>query len=206
MIVTETSDGIGRICITRPEKANSLTAEMLSNLASSVQHMAMQDGLRALILTGAGNVFSAGADLDAARAGLATSGDWERLSRAIAEMPCLTIAALNGTVAGGAMGMVLACDIRICVPQARFFYPVMRLGYLPQPSDPPRLAALVGASRARMILLAGQKIPAEEALSWGLVDRIVPPDALLAEAHALCADVLAATPDHAAAIRRMLQP
>ena len=68
---------------------------------------------------------------------------WERLSGAIASLPCLTIAALNGTLAGGAMGMVLACDLRIAVPGAKFFYPVMKLGFLPQPSDPKRLAALV---------------------------------------------------------------
>lgn len=63
--------------------------------------------------------------------------------------------------------MVLACDLRLAVPGARLFYPVMRLGYLPQPSDPVRLAALVGPARARMILMAGQKIGAEEALAWG---------------------------------------
>ena len=80
---------------------------------------------QALILTGEGKVFSAGADLDEARASLAVSDIWERLSGAIASLPCLTIAALNGTLAGGAMGMALACDIRIAVPTAKFFYPVM---------------------------------------------------------------------------------
>ena len=74
---------------------------------------------------------------------------WERLSGAIAAFPGLTIAALNGTLAGGATGMALACDLRLAVPGARFFYPVMRLGFLPQPSDPARLAALVGPARAR---------------------------------------------------------
>ena len=99
---------------------------------------------RALILTGRGRVFSAGADLGAARAGLATSPLWEELSAAIADLPCMTVAALNGTLAGGAFGMALACDLRIAVPEAKFFYPVMKLGFLPQPSDPGRLAALVG--------------------------------------------------------------
>ena len=79
--------------------------------------------------------------VDEARAGLATDPVWDRLSNHIAGLPCLTIAALNGTLAGGAMGMVLACDLRRAVPSAKFFYPVMKLGYLPQPADPARLDA-----------------------------------------------------------------
>lgn len=204
MIAREFAAGIGRITIARPEKANSLTAEMLQALTEGFEALAAEPGLRAVILTGAGKVFSAGADLKAARAGLALSPEWERLSSRIAAMPCLTIAALNGTVAGGAMGMVLACDLRLAVPDAKFFYPVMRLGFLPQPSDPVRLRALVGPSRARMILMAGQKIPADEALAWGLVDRLVAPEALLAEAEALAGDVLAASAEQVAAIKRML--
>ncbi|WP_017999264.1 enoyl-CoA hydratase/isomerase family protein [Paracoccus sp. N5] len=204
MIAREFAGGIGRITIARPDKANSLTAEMLAALTEAFEALAAEPGLRAVILTGAGKVFSAGADLEAARAGLALSPEWERLSSRIAAMPCLTIAALNGTVAGGAMGMVLACDLRLAVPDAKFFYPVMRLGFLPQPSDPVRLRALIGPSRARMILMAGQKIPADEALAWGLVDRLVAPEALLAEAEALAGDVLAASAEQVAAIKRML--
>ncbi|NBT32911.1 MAG: enoyl-CoA hydratase/isomerase family protein, partial [Rhodobacteraceae bacterium] len=123
--------------IDRPEKANSLTPEMLADLAGIAE--AAVDA-KVLVLTGAGKVFSAGADLDAARAGLATDPIWERLSGAIAALPGLTIAALNGTLAGGAFGMALACDLRLSVASANFFYPVMKLGYLPQPSDPARLA------------------------------------------------------------------
>lgn len=118
-------------------------------------------------------------------------------------MPCLTVAALNGTLAGGAFGMVLACDLRLSVPAASFFYPVMRLGFLPQPSDPRRLTDLVGPARARMILMAGQKIGAEQALDWGLVDRITAPEALLAEARALCADALNAAPELVAGIKSL---
>ncbi|MFI0396415.1 enoyl-CoA hydratase/isomerase family protein [Paracoccus jiaweipingae] len=116
----------------------------------------------------------------------------------------LTIAALNGTLAGGAFGMALACDIRLAVPSARFFYPVMRLGYLPQPADPPRLRALVGPARAAMILMAGQKIDADEALSWGLIDRILPPKTLLDAAYQLAADAQAADPAHVGGIKAMI--
>ncbi len=203
MIRVERIDGLWRAVIAREDKANSLTRAMLADLADAAE-AAGRDGARAFVLTGAGKVFSAGADLDEARAGLATDPVWERLSGAIAALPCLTIAALNGTLAGGAFGMALACDLRVAVPAAKFFYPVMKLGFLPQPSDPRRMAALIGPARAKMILMAGQKIGAEEALAWGLVDRVATPDALDATVTALAADALAATAGHVAAIKRLV--
>src|SRR6056297_2248825 len=154
----------------RPDKANALTEAMLSELADIAEAAALE--AQVFILTGAGKVFSAGADLEAARAGLATSPVWERLSAAIAGLPGLSIAALNGTVAGGAMGMVLACDLRVAVPGAKAFYPVMKLGFLPQPSDPGRLVRLVGPARAKMILMGGVKLDTDTAQDWGLFDRI----------------------------------
>ncbi|MCZ4255872.1 enoyl-CoA hydratase/isomerase family protein [Sulfitobacter sp. G21635-S1] len=200
MILCDRADGIWTVTINRPDKANSLTHAMLSDLA---EVMEAATEARAVILTGTGRVFSAGADLEAARAGLATSDVWERLSGAVASLPGLTIAALNGTLAGGAMGMALACDIRIAVPEARFFYPVMKLGFLPQPSDPLRMAALIGPARTKLILMGGQKITAEEALSFGLIDRIVAPEELLEHARDLSADTVAAKPEIAAGIKRM---
>ena len=202
MIEISRETGLWVLTLNRPEKANSVTKAMLTTLADTVD-AAREAGVLALVLTGAGKVFSAGADLDDARAGLATDPVWERLSTIIAAFPGLTIAALNGTLAGGSMGMALACDLRLAVGGAKFFYPVMKLGFLPQPSDPARLVALVGPARAKMILMAGQKIEAEEALAWGLIDRIVPADALLETARQLAADVLAAKPGHAAAIKAM---
>ncbi len=203
MIEVSRETGLWVLTLNRPDKANSVTRAMLAALADAVDE-ARAAGGAALVLTGVGKVFSAGADLDDARAGLATDPIWERLSSAIAAFPGLTIAALNGTLAGGSMGMVLACDLRIAVPGAKFFYPVMKLGFLPQPSDPPRLLALVGPARAKMILMAGQKIEADEALAWGLIDRIVPGEALMDIARTLAADVLAAKPGHAAAIKALI--
>ncbi|UWQ83310.1 enoyl-CoA hydratase/isomerase family protein [Leisingera caerulea] len=192
--------GLWTITINRPDKANSLTEAMLTELAEIAERA---QEARGLILTGTGKVFSAGADLDEARAGLATSPVWERLSNAMAAVPCLKVAALNGTLAGGANGMALACDIRIAVPSAKVFYPVMKLGYLPQPSDAGRMAALIGPARTKMILAAGQKITAQEAYDYGLVDRIVEPEALMATAHELLAHSLEARPETAAGILRM---
>ncbi|MGL4239238.1 enoyl-CoA hydratase/isomerase family protein [Tabrizicola sp.] len=202
MIRAERTGDCCTIWLARSEKANALTAEMLVRLAETVTNMA-ETGAKVVILTGEGKVFSAGADLEEMKAGLGLSPAWEAASGAIAAFPGLTIAALNGTLAGGAMGVALACDLRIAVPSAQFFYPVMRLGYRPQPSDPGRLAALIGPARARMILLAGQRIGAEEALAWGLIDRIVPPETLMDAAMTLAADALAAEHSHLAALKRM---
>ena len=200
MIELAQEDGIWTVTINRPDKANSLTESMLRELCEIMERAGEA---RAVILTGRGKVFSAGADLEAARAGLAVSDLWERLSGAIAALPGLTIAALNGTLAGGSTGMALACDIRIAVPEAKFFYPVMKLGFLPQPSDPKRMAALIGPSRTKLILMGGQKIAAEDALAFGLVDRLVPVDALMETALMLCKDTVAAPVDVAQQIKAM---
>ena len=198
--VSKEDSGLWVVTINRPEKANSLTEAMLVELAEIAEGA---DDARVIIFTGAGSVFSAGADLDEARAGLATSPVWERLSGAVAKLPCLTIAALNGTLAGGANGLALACDLRIAVLKAKFFYPVMKLGFLPQPSDPGRMAALIGPSRAKLILMGGQKILADEALSFGLIDRIVEPENLMTEARAIAADTLNAKPEIARGIKAL---
>lgn len=200
MIELSKTDAVWTVTINRPDKANSLTAAMLEELAEIMQDA---QSARAVIITGVGRVFSAGADLDEARAGLATSDVWERLSGAIAALPGLSIAALNGTLAGGAMGMALACDMRIAVPGAKFFYPVMKLGFLPQPSDPARMAALIGPARTKLILMGGQKITADEAYAFGLIDRIAEPDALMTQAQDLTIDTCAAAPDIAQKIKAM---
>jgi len=201
MIDVRDEGGLRIVSLNRPEKANSLTSDMLERLCAAVGDAA---GTRVLVLTGEGKVFSAGADLEEARAGLATSPLWERLSGAIAAFPGLSIAALNGTLAGGAMGMALACDMRLAVPGAKFFYPVMKLGFLPQPSDPGRMSALIGPARTKLILMGGQKIMVEEALRFGLIDRIVEPEELMDTARALSEDVLAAKPEIISGIKALI--
>lgn len=204
MIDVTTDDGLRTLTINRPEKANSLTRPMLVELGDAVVAANADDTLRVLVLTGAGAVFSAGADLEAAKAGLAVDTIWERLSGAIANSSLLTIAALNGTAAGGALGMVLACDLRVATPEANLFYPVMKLGFLPQPSDPKRLTALVGPARAKLMLMGGQKIDATDALATGLIDRIDTNPVI--EARLIAKDALAADRDHIRAIKAMITP
>jgi enoyl-CoA hydratase/carnithine racemase len=206
MIECHRDDGLWRITLNRPDKANSLTAEMLSRIADILVEATVDPHIKALILTGTGDkVFSAGADLDEARAGLATSPLWEQVSGGIAALPCLTIAALNGTLAGGAFGMALACDVRLAVPNARFFYPVAKLGFLPQPSDPGRLVALMGPARAKLLLLGGQKFTADEAYAFGLIDRITLPEHLLEQAAQIADDALSGKPEILQRIKEMCE-
>ncbi|MEH6833552.1 MULTISPECIES: enoyl-CoA hydratase/isomerase family protein [Falsihalocynthiibacter] len=198
MIDVSQLEGVWTVTLNRPQKANSLTREMLENLIGIVRQA--RDA-KAVVFTGTGVVFSAGADLDEARAGLAESLLWEQLSGEIAALRGLTICALNGTIAGGAFGMALACDIRISVPEARFFYPVMKHGFLPQPSDPKRMATLIGPSRTKLVFLCGQKLTSEQAFSYGLVDQVVSREHLFTTVESLCADVISAKPEIAFAIK-----
>lgn len=202
MIRHDLTDDILTLTLDRPDKANAVTRDMLAELRDAVR----EASAKAIILTGTGKVFSAGADLDAARAGLATDPVWEELSAAIANHPGLTIAALNGTLAGGSCGMALACDLRVATPHAKFFYPVMKLGFLPQPSDPARMRHLIGPARTKMILMAGQKIDADTALNWGLIDAITPPETLLEKAHSWTEAVCAASMEHISAIKALCKP
>lgn len=201
MIRVDDAGGLRMVTLDRTDKANALSQAMLLRLVQAVRGAT---AARALVLTGAGPVFSAGADM-AELPAIATSPLWEDLSAAVAAFPGLAIAALNGPVAGGALGMALACDLRLAVPGARAFYPVMKMGVLPQPSDPARLSALVGPGRAAMILLGGARVQADEALAWGLYDRLVPPEDLMPAACALAADALAAPAGHAAAVKALLR-
>lgn len=203
MIELQRDGGFWLVTVNRPDKANSLTGAMLRDLRDMARAAAEDAELRAFVLTGAGErVFSAGADLDEAKAGLATDPVWEEVSGAIAALPCLTIAALNGTLAGGAFGMALACDLRIAVTGAKFFYPVAKLGFLPQPSDPGRLVDLMGPARAKLLLMGAQKIDAETAFTFGLIDRVVDGSATDA-AREIAADALAGDPENLRRIKTM---
>ena len=176
------------ITLNRTNKANAINMEMLRELNSILDAAKKEEQLRSLIFTGEGKVFSAGADLDAVKKNneITTTTQWEELSEKIANIPCLTLAALNGTLAGGAFGMVLACDLRIATPEANFFYPVLENNILPQPNDIKRMVDIAGISTAKLILLAGQKISAQKALETNLIDQITEKEAFISTIDSLC--------------------
>lgn len=206
MISLAKDGGCWTVTLDRADKANALSLAMLERLDAIMADAAEDADLRVLVLTGAGErVFSVGADLAEARdaTAITLSPVWQSLSGRIAALSCLTICALNGTLAGGAFGMALACDLRVAVGHAKFFYPVLKNGFLPQPADGQRLRDLIGPARTRLILLAGQKLSAPEALAIGLIDRIVAPEDMQATLAALSADALAAEGHVLAAIKHM---
>lgn len=208
MITLARDAGRWTVTLDRADKANALSLAMLGRLDEVFAEAAADPDLRVLIVTGAGDrVFCAGADLAEAvdATAITTSPLWESVSRRLARLPCLTIAALNGTLAGGGFGLALACDLRLAVPNARFFYPVLKNGFLPQPSDVQRMQALIGPSRTRLILLAAQKLTADEALAIGLIDRIVAPDGMAAAIELLGAAALDGKPEVLTAIKRIGQ-
>ncbi|MEM9850368.1 MAG: enoyl-CoA hydratase/isomerase family protein [Pseudomonadota bacterium] len=205
MIRHSTADGIWRVTIDRPEKANAVDLPSLRALAEAAHAAHRDPDLRAFVLTGAGDrAFCAGADVAEGVDMFAFTRDpaWPAASGAIAALPCLTIAALNGTVAGGGFCPMLACDVRVAVPGAKFFYPVLKRGFLPQPEDVTRLQTLIGPGQARRILMGGAKLSADEALACGLVDALAP-DGLDTAVAPLLADAAAAKPESIAAIKRL---
>lgn len=206
MIDVTNTDGQWRVTLNRPDKANALTPAMLQEIADIAAKAHADPALRTFVITGAGDrVFCAGADVSGGEDMYEFTRDqvWVDASQNIADLPCLTIAGLNGTLAGGGFALALACDMRIATPQAKFFYPVLKRGFLPQPNDVKRMAELVGPARAKLILMAGQKLLADEALSIGLIDRIVDLDAFDETLSAMTVDAAAAKPQSIAAIKRL---
>jgi enoyl-CoA hydratase/carnithine racemase len=209
MITVENTNGHWTVTLNRPDKANALTEAMLGQLRDAARAAHQDPELRVFILTGAGErVFCAGADMSSTddMHSFTRAPVWTEMSNAIAALPCLSIAALNGTVAGGGFAAALACDIRICTPHTKFFYPVLKRGFLPQPADVRRLADLIGTARAKMILMAGQKLTAPEALACGLTDAVLPLADFPEKIAALTTDAMAATPARIAAINRLFTP
>ena len=208
MIDVTHAAGLWQVTLNRPDKANALNLQMLCELRDAAHRAHGDPELRAFVLTGAGDrVFCAGADLASTEDmfSYTRAPEWIEMSSAIHTLPCLTIAALNGTVAGGGFAPVLACDMRICTPQTRFFYPVLKRGFLPQPADVVRLAELIGPARAKLILMAGQKLSADEALACGLTDRIVALQDFKEAIATLTSDAMAAKPQQVAAINHLFK-
>lgn len=204
LIRTQRAGDLWRVTLDRAERANALTRAMLQQLLETFRHAAEDKDVRALTLTGQGErVFCAVADLSE----LSTDPDnpadaiWDEMSDVLGTLPILTIALINGPCIGGGMTLALNCDIRLCVPEANFSYPVMRNGVLPSKRDCRQLRNLIGPGRTSMLLLGGERVMATEAVAWGLVDRVVERSALATIATALSETARGADPAHIKAIK-----
>ncbi len=145
-----------------------------------------------MVVWGGPRIFAAGADVSEFAAPGAAGGVADRfraVGDALAALPRLVVAAVNGYALGGGCELALACDLRVAADNATFGQPEVLLGIVPGGGGTQRLARLVGPSRAKDLVLTGRQVRAEEALAMGLVDRVVPRDAVLTEALAIAAAV-----------------
>jgi enoyl-CoA hydratase len=187
------------VTLDRPARRNALTRAMLGRLTELFSTFGARSDLRAVVLTGAGEAFCAGTDindlvgLDEAGA-LETARRGQRACEAIELCGVPVVAAVNGAAAGGGCELALACHLRVVARGATFSLPEVNLGALPAYGGTQRLARAVGRGRALAAMLTGDALTAEEAQRLGLVNRVAESDRLLAEAEALAALVAEQAP------------
>ncbi len=194
MIELEERGRVALITINRQARRNALNGALCADLTDVLRSC---HGSRAVVITGAGSAFCAGADLATRFADSAGGGDtfrpaFEVALDAIVEHPAPVIAAINGPAMGAGMQLAVACDLRVAALGARLAIPAGRLGILLSPANIWRLASLVGHGKARDFLLAGRIVTAEEAEHLGLVSRVV--DDAVAEALAIAGEIAAFAP------------
>ena len=189
MIGIERQDAVTTIELRRPERRNALNSELVDALRAAVAEAAA-DGARAIVLTGAGTVFCAGADLS----GDVFAADFPdkaiALNQAIDAAPIPVIAAINGPAIGAGVQLAMVCDLRVVDPAGYFQFPIARYGLALDNWSIRRLASLAGHGRARAMLLAAEKLDAESALLTGMANRI----GTLADAQAWAAEIAGLAP------------
>lgn len=170
---------IATITINRPEVLNALNRDLINELGSTIDTMMSEDNACALIITGEGKSFAAGADivqmieLNPSQARTFIFSD---VFDKIEALPIPVIAAIKGFALGGGLELALACDFRICSSKAKLGFPEIKLGIMPGAGGTQRLPKLIGLSRAREMIYFGDIIDAEKACQWGLCERVVEGD------------------------------
>ena len=156
----------------RPERRNALNAELVDGLREAIEKAAAEE-VRAIVLTGAGHVFSSGADLSGGQGVADELPDKARaLNLAIDTAPLPVIGAINGPAIGAGVILSMICDLRVVAPEAYFQFPVAKYGIALDNWSIRRLTSLVGAGRARGMLMAAERLDAETALQTGMANRI----------------------------------
>jgi len=195
----EKTDGVGIIRIDRPEAMNSLNEQVLEELDAAVEQAENDPDVKAVIITGEGKAFVAGADIAEMQildenAGYAFGRLGQQVFRRIEIMDKVVIAAVNGYALGGGCELAMACDIRIAGEKAKFGQPEVGLGIIPGYSGTQRLPRLVGKGKAMELIVTGAVISAETAEAIGLVNKVVSQDAVLNEALSLAKKIGANAP------------
>jgi methylglutaconyl-CoA hydratase len=203
-------NGIATITLNRPDKRNAISFELIDELLHALDEVAKSDAI-VVILTGAGKAFSSGMDLENLKSligrspeqNLQDSETMVRLFRTLYEFPKVTIAAVNGAAIAGGTGLALLCDFTLGVPEAKFGYTEVRIGFVPAIVST-FLLRQVGEKHARDLLLTGRIIGAEEAARMGLVNEIVAPDKLMSRARELAAVLMENSPASLRATKQLL--
>jgi enoyl-CoA hydratase len=192
LLVERASEGYATVTLNRPDKLNTLSIRLRQELAAAVAELQADPAIHVLILTGAGRAFTAGLDLDEwATPGLSPAGAHEHDAvAALLQFQGPIIGAINGLAITGGVEIALACDLLIASTEARFADTHVKVGLLPGWGGSVRMLRRVGLHRAKELALTGRFLAADEALAWGLVNRVVPPDRLLPEARALALEML----------------
>ncbi len=209
-LLLESSEHIATITLNRPDKRNSITTQMIADL-HSVLDTVENTHARVVILTGAGKTFCAGMDLSLLQA-VATQSPSEnqedsrrmaKLFRRIWSYSKPMIAAVNGHALAGGCGIATLCDFTIAIPEAKFGYTEVKIGFLPAIVSV-FLTRQIGEKRARDLLLTGRLVDGPEAKELGLVNEIVPPDKLMERVNELAEVLIAASPSSITRAKRLL--
>jgi 2-(1,2-epoxy-1,2-dihydrophenyl)acetyl-CoA isomerase len=189
-LVFEVKDGVGLIRLNRPDDGNAITLEMAAELLDAALRCDEDPGVRAVVLTGSGKMFCAGGDLKAfAAQGEGASFYMKQVTQALHAaisrlnwMAAPVIGAINGTAAGGGLSLALATDIALAAESAKFTLAYTRVGLVPDGASTYFLARMVGLRRAKEMALLNPVLSAHQAQEWGLINRVVADDQVLAAA------------------------
>lgn len=203
------AQAVATIQLNRPQKKNSLNSVMRQELAQAVEQIAHNNGIRAVVITGGQEIFCAGADISEmggtanAEASYHHAREFQILFDQVESLPQPVVAAVSGYALGGGCELALAADFRIASETGRFGLPEIKIGAFPGGGGTQRLTRLIGAAKAKEMILLGDPITAQEALAAGMVMKVVPKEQCLDEALKL-AERLAALPRLALQASKML--
>jgi enoyl-CoA hydratase len=185
----ELKDGLALVTLNRPDHLNAINMEMRRDFTALTEELFFNDDVRVVLFTGAGRAFSAGGDLAHFEQSWLTPtfrAHSRRLIKFFDDLEMLekpVIAAINGPATGGGLELALACDVRFAAEEATLGFRENYIGLIPGIGGCARLARLIGVARAKEVIFAGTMLPAIDALAMGLVNRVLPGEKLLEEAH-----------------------
>jgi len=198
-LTLDVADRIATITVNRPDKLNALNDATIAELGRAIDEANSRDDVAAVLLTGAGRAFIAGADISELESQSPLEAQrrarvGQAIFRRFETSPKPTVAAINGFALGGGCELAMACHVRIASEKAKLGQPEVKLGIVPGYGGTQRLPRLVGRGAALRLLLTGDMIDAAEAFRLGLVDQVVAPDALIATARAMLTAMAANAP------------